>query len=148
MKIANQRQHIKEQNKEIEQLKRAVTHHPHSDNDDNSDEEEHITKKTKHDKSDDGALRTQALHAGKRYTVCNSLWINPAVLGYLALLSKADSGSNSEPDEDSIELKELATAIYGTLPGPLRPHVGSQWFSARVGSYYKLYLKTGSDHHP
>jgi hypothetical protein len=131
IKIAEQRQRIKEQNMEIERLKANATHR--SAPDDSSDEEEHITKKKRTNKEDNGALKTQALHAGKRYAVCNSLWISPAVLGYLALQAKSDSGSDTESEsEDSAELKEQAAAIYNAIVPPLRPHVGSRWFSKRV----------------
>lgn len=131
------RQTIRQQTLEIEKLKAQVTgDEPEADGTDNP----RSAKKAKSSSqsADIKQLRKDALQAGKRYAVCNSLWMNPGAIRYLALLKgdNADDeleepGDPDESDEDN-EMKEQAQGIYHSLPAHLRPHVEKPWFKERV----------------
>ena len=102
-----------------------------------SDESETIMKKRKTSNDDFGGLRTDALQAGKRFAVCNNLWVDPTVVSHLVTLT--DSGTDAEPASDEpTELREQAEAIFRSLPTSLRPHVGTRWFRKRVSVSYCL----------
>ena len=59
----------------------AIPGHRSVDSDsDNSEDDEHITKKGKKGTDDHGALKSDALQAGKKYAVCNALWVDPAAI--------------------------------------------------------------------
>jgi hypothetical protein len=98
---------------------------------DSSGDNEAVTKKGKRGNDDHGALKTDALQAGKRYAVCDELWIDPAAIRHIVYVSK--SGSDTELLSDGPEeVKEQAKSILKSLPAALRPHIGTRWFRERV----------------
>jgi hypothetical protein len=112
---------------------------------DGSEDEDHISKKGKRGNDDYGALKTDALQAGKRYAVCDLLWIDPVSIQYLGSISK--TSSETESLSDGLEdVNKEAQSILKSLPAPLRPHVGTKWFRERVRSKTNLSCRS-SDHY-
>jgi hypothetical protein len=104
---------------------------------DGSEDEDHISKKGKRGNDDHGALKTDALQAGKRYAVCNMLWIDPASIRYLASISKNSSETESLSDGPE-EVNKEAQSIMKSLPAPLHRYVSTKWFRERVRSKTNL----------
>jgi hypothetical protein len=127
---------------ELEQVRGATTNHHATNPDSDTDDGEHVTKKGKTSSDDHGALKSDALQAGKKYAVCNLLWLDPGVIRHVKHI--AMEGSDMELSDEPEDLKEQAQNILKTLPAPLRPHVGTKWFRERVRSIHNIvYLLWG-----
>lgn len=130
--VADQREQLKHLSQENERLKAQ------QNNEDTSSDEEGPKKKKR--TGDIGALKTDALQAGKKFTVCDKLWLKPGTLGYISLLadSREDEDlSNVDDDDDddeSAEAKAEAEVLFKALPAQLRPYVGTGWFRERVST--------------
>jgi hypothetical protein len=101
------------------------------DGDDSDDEI--IKKKTKSKNDDTGALQTDALQAGKRFAVCDRLWVSPGAIQYLPLVANPSS-EDDEPESVDEQQMDVARAIFNSLAVPLRNYVGAKWFRARVSN--------------
>lgn len=134
--VAEQREALKAKQLEIERLKATIQDQGNFDGGDEADNCGGIPKKKKTTANDDGGLQTEALQAGKAFTICNALWLEPGVMSFLALIKEREEGSEDEeqPDigEEDMALMEQAQAIYNTLPPSLRPHAAKKWFHERV----------------
>jgi hypothetical protein len=133
-KVAKQREQLKAQRLEIESLRTQSARNKHGrvdSSESENDSDENIAKKVKSSKDDTGALQTDALQAGKRFAVCNMLWIPPGAIQYLPLIAHP-SGDDEEPESEDEQTVEAAQAIYNSLANPLRRYVGIKWFRTRV----------------
>lgn len=107
---------------------------PHSDNSDASDIQGPCKKQKKgNSKSDDDALRKDALQAGKEFAVLHALWTDPGVVSYVALFNNDGSeGDISDESDSDEEIRAKAKQIYDMLPAHLHMHVRKPWFKERV----------------
>jgi hypothetical protein len=108
----------------------AGRHHVDSDSDDSKDSGQ-IMKKGKAGSNDHGSLKTNALQAGKKYAICNLLWLDPAAIWHIAYITKASSEMELLLDGPD-DLKEQAQDILRSLPVPLHPHIDTRWFKEQV----------------
>ena len=104
---------------------------------DDTDDGELVTKKGKTNSDDHGALKSDALQAGKKYAICNVLWLDPGVIRQVGYIAK--EGSEAELSDGAEDLKKRAQDILSSLPAPLRPHVGTRWFRERVRSIHSIF---------
>jgi hypothetical protein len=126
---------LRQKNIELEKLKASTNTNCPNEHSDDSDESEPIAKKMKTSDNDPDGLRTDALHAGKRFAVCNNLWVDPAAITHIASLTDSDA---ADPSEESIGLREQAEAILRSLPPSLHPYVGTKWFRKRVSTSHTI----------
>ena len=138
--MAEQREQLKAQRVEIESLRGAAKHGRASadDSDDESTGDEHLTKKKKSSKHDSGALKTDALQAGKRFAVCNMLWIPPGAIQHLPLIADPPSDDEALDSADEQQMK-ASRIIFESLSAPLRPCVSTKWFRNRVSNIYIMH---------
>lgn len=108
------------------------TKHDREDSSD-SDDGEIISKKTKRRNDDTGALQMDTLQAGKRFAVCDKLWVPPGAIQYLPLIANPPS-EDDEPELADEQQMDVARAIFNSLAVPLRSYVGAKWFRTRVSN--------------
>lgn len=129
------RQTIRTQALEIEKLKALITGDS-GPNESGSDDEIPRAKKAKTKSSSqesESALVKDAMQAGKKFTVCHLLWMNPGAFRYLAHLSDRKSEDLTESDDDLDETtKDQAQLIYHSSSAHLRPYMKTSWFRTRV----------------
>jgi hypothetical protein len=100
-----------------------------SNNSDASDIQGPCKKQKKgNNKSDDDALRKDALQVGKEFAVLHTLWTDPGAISYVALLNNNGSeGDLSDESDSDKEVRAKAKVIYDMLPAHLRMHVRKPW---------------------
>ena len=135
--MAEQHEQLKAQRVELEALRTQAKNHKHaregsSDSDDTNGEI--IKKKTKSRNDDTGALQTDALQAGKRFAVCDRLWVPPGAIQYLPLIANPPN-EDDEPESADEQQTDVAHAIFNSLAAPLRSYVGAKWFRTRVSTF-------------
>lgn len=123
---------------EIEKLKALLTRSQGTNESVDSDDEIPQAKKAKI--ASLAALAKDAMQAGKKFTVCNSLWTDPGAIRHLALLRNKESEDLglTESDDDEGQIKEQAQMIYQSLPTHLRTYVKEAWFRTRVSYLFNV----------
>jgi len=117
-------------------LRSQIKNHKHAregSSDSNDSDDEIIKKKTKSRDDNTGALQMDALQAGKRFVVCDKLWVSPGAIQYLPLVANPHS-EDDEPESADEQQMDVAHAIFNSLAVPLRSYVGAKWFRARVSN--------------
>lgn len=89
------------------------------------------------------------MRAGKKFAVCDRLWLQPLSLPMLHVLAKAPNDDEPEttmedfsdiPQDELIKPKEEAELIFASIPEHLRPYVGETWFRERVSTMSLIIL--------
>ena len=134
--VADARQQLKDQAAEIEHLgqKRAAKGE-HNAN-------QHVPKRSKVEFDNDrGGIREDTLRTGKKFTVCDRLWLQPLSLPMLHVIANSHNNNDAEmameelidiPQDELAKPKEEAELIFTSIPEHLHPHIDKDWFREHV----------------